>query len=77
MAKFERRSNFKVKVTSKILEPMYIKYESPTSSGKEDMAKVKVFFKSRSNFKVKVIRSKILVPIERSYQKECILVRKL
>ena len=30
------------------------------------------FYKSRSNFKVKVTRSKILVPMERSCHKECI-----
>ena len=97
-----------------------MKYESPTSSGKESMAKVEVFFKvgqtsrsrspgqkfwyrwkglvtrnvhmknmkalpllvrklwprskffkSRSNFKVKVTGSKILVSMERSYHKEC------
>ena len=95
-----------------------MKFESPTSSGKEAMTKVKVFFKvgqssgsrslgqkfwypwkglakgtyifnmkalpplvrelwprikffeSRSNFKVKVTRSKILVPKERSCHKE-------
>ena len=46
-----------------------MKYESPTSSGKEAIAKVKVF-QSRSNFKVKVIRSLILVPIEISFHKE-------
>ena len=34
------------------------------------MAKVTVF-KSRSNVKVKVTRSKILVPMERSCHKEC------
>ena len=47
-----------------------MKYESPTSSGKEAMAKVKVFFKSWSNFKVKVTRSKMLVPMEKSCKKE-------
>ena len=46
-----------------------MKYESPTSSGWEDMAKVKVF-ESRSNSKVKVTRSKILVPMERSCHKK-------
>ena len=44
-------------------------YESPTSSGQEVMANVKVF-KSRSNFKVKATRSKILVPNKRSCHKE-------
>ena len=32
------------------------------------------FFKSRSNVKVKVTRSKILVPLERSCHKECTYV---
>ena len=31
--------------------------------------RLKFFFESRSNFKVKVTRSKILVPMERSYHK--------
>ena len=48
---------------------VHMKYESPNSSGSEAMAKVKVF-KSRSNFKVKVTRSKIWVPTERSCHKE-------
>ena len=47
-----------------------MQYESPITSGKKVMAKVKVFFKSRSNFKVKVTRSKIMVPCERSCHKE-------
>ena len=47
-----------------------MQYESPISSGKKVMAKVKVFFKSRSNFKVKVMRSKIMVPCEMSCHKE-------
>ena len=46
-----------------------MQYESPITSGKKVMAKVKVF-KSRSNFKVKVTRSKIMVPCERSCHKE-------
>ena len=50
---------------------VHIKYISSTSPGKEAMTKVKVFFKSRSNFKVKVTRSKLLVPVERSCHKEC------
>ena len=48
---------------------VHMKYESPTSSGSEAMTQVKVF-KSRSNSKVKVTRSKILVPIKRSCHKE-------
>ena len=96
----------------------YVQYESPTTSGKKFMTKVKVcqkkvklqgqshevknngtmwkvlsqgihmcnmkalsllvrklwprlkFFKSRSNFKVKVTRSKVMVPCERSCHKE-------
>ena len=47
-----------------------MKYESPTSSGEELMAKVKVLFESRSNFKVKVTGSKSLVPMESSFHKE-------
>ena len=43
----------------------HVQYESPITSGKKAMAKVKVF-KSRSNFKVKVTRSKIMVLCERS-----------
>ena len=41
----------------------------PTPGFKRVMAKVKVF-KSRSNFKVKVTRSKIIVPCESSCHKE-------
>ena len=36
--------------------------------------RLKVFFESRSNFKVKVTRSKILVPVERFCHKECTYV---
>ena len=46
-----------------------MQYESPIASGLKVMAKVSVF-KSRSNFKVKVTRSKIMVPYERSCHKE-------
>ena len=49
----------------------HVQYERPISSGLKVMAKVKVF-KSRSNFKVKVTRSKIIVPCERSCHKEYI-----
>ena len=47
-----------------------MQYESPITSGKKVMAKVNVFCKSRSNFKVKVTSSKIMVPCERSCHKE-------
>ena len=46
-----------------------MQYESPISSGKKVMAKVKVF-KSRSNFKVKVTSSKTMALCERSCHKE-------
>ena len=47
----------------------HVQYESPITSDLKVMAKVKVF-KSRSNFQVKVTRSKIMVPRERSCHKE-------
>ena len=47
----------------------HVQYESPITCGKKFMSKVK-FFKTRSNFKVKVTRSKIMVPGERSCHKE-------
>jgi hypothetical protein len=46
-----------------------MKYEIPITCHSKDMANVK-FLKSGSNFKVKVTRSKNLVPIERSCHKE-------
>jgi hypothetical protein len=46
-----------------------MKYESHITYHSKDMANVK-FLKSRSNFKVKVTRSKVLVSIERSCHKE-------
>ena len=46
-----------------------MQHESPITSGLKVMAKVK-FFKSRSNFKVKVTRSNIMVPCERSRHRE-------
>ena len=46
-----------------------MKYKCPITCHSKDMANVKVF-ESGSNFKVKVTRSKILVPIERSCHKE-------
>ena len=48
----------------------HVQYESPFTSGSKVIAKVKVFFKSRSNFKVKVTSSKVMVPCERSCHKE-------
>ena len=53
-----------------VIRNAHVQYESPITSGKEVMAKVKVFFKSRSNFKVKVMRSEITVPYERSCHKQ-------
>ena len=47
-----------------------MQYESPITSGLKIMAKVKSFFKSRLNFKVKVTRSKFMVLCERSCHKE-------
>ena len=79
---FKRRSNFKVKVTrSKMLVPMKrschkeCTYEIPGRKAIPLMVRKLwprlKFFKSRSNFKVKVMRSKILVTMERSCHKEC------
>ena len=68
------RTNFRVKVTrSKVMVSVkglitrnaHVKYESPTSLGKEAMSQVKVFEK------VKVTRSKVMVWHQRSYHKEC------
>ena len=112
------RSKLRYHVKGLITRNTHVQYESPISSGKKVMAKVKVsqkkvtlqgqghevkkygtmwkvlsqrkqmcnmkalsllvrklrprlkFFKSRSNFKVKVTRSIIMVPRERSYHKE-------
>ena len=47
----------------------HLQYESPIASGLKVMAKFN-FFKSRSNFKVKVTISKIMVPRERICHKE-------
>ena len=47
-----------------------MQYKSPISSGKKVMAKVKVFFKIKSNFKVKVLRSNITVPSQIYCHKE-------
>ena len=49
----------------------YVQYKSPISSGKKVMSNVNVF-RRISNFKVKVTRSKIIVPCGRSYHKKCI-----
>ena len=47
----------------------HVQYESPISSGLKAMEKVKVF-KSRSNFKVKVTKSKIMVQYEGSCHRQ-------
>ena len=50
-----------------VIRNTHVQYKSPISSGLRLRLK---FFKSRSNFKVKVTRSKIMVPCERSCHKE-------
>jgi hypothetical protein len=45
---------------------LYLKYQNSSTYGSKDIAQVKVFFKTRSKFKIKVTRSKVLVPKERS-----------
>ena len=47
----------------------HVQYESPIFAGLKVITKVK-FFKSRSNFKVNVTRSKLIVPRERCCHKE-------
>ena len=79
-------SKYKSKVTVKVtrskvwyqskglvIRNTHVKYESPMWCISKVMAQVKVFcgqVKSRSNLEVKVTRSKILVPMERSCHKE-------
>jgi hypothetical protein len=47
---------------------LYLKYQSPNAFGSKEIAQVKVvFFKTRSKFKIKVTRSKVLVPKEKSH----------
>ena len=48
---------------------MHMKYKSPITHHSKHMAKVKIL-KSGSNFKVKVTRSKFMVPLESSCYKE-------
>ena len=48
-----------------------MKYESPTSSGKKAMAKVKVFLKVGQTSRSRSLGQKVLVPMERSCHKEC------
>ena len=48
----------------------YVKYESPISQGSQFMTKVKIL-KSRSNFKVKVTRSKLWNDMKGPCHKEC------
>jgi hypothetical protein len=45
---------------------LYVKYQNPIPYGSKDIAQVKVFFKTSSKFKIKVTRSILLVPKERS-----------
>jgi hypothetical protein len=45
---------------------LYVKYHNPISYGSKDKARLK-FFKTRSKFKIKVTRSKVLVPRELSF----------
>ena len=47
----------------------HVQYESPIPSGRKLWPRLK-FFKSRSNLKVKITRSKITEPYERSCHKE-------
>jgi hypothetical protein len=48
-----------------------MKCKIPITYQSKDMANVKgFFFKKRSNFKVKVTRSKTMIPIEWSFHKE-------
>ena len=81
MARSKSRSNLEVKVTrSKILVSMtlitrntHVKYKSYMLRYSKVIAQIKVFVarsKRRSNIKVKVTGSKILIPMERSYHKE-------
>ena len=52
-----------------VIRNTHVKYESPITCHSKVMANVK-FLKSRSNFKVKVRRSKIMVPVENACHKE-------
>ena len=52
-----------------VIRDKHVQYESPITSGLKVMTKVK-FFKSRSLFKVKVIRANTMVQCERSCHKE-------
>ena len=47
---------------------LYLKYQSPNTFGSKDKVQVKDFekLKTMSKFKIKVTRSKVLVPKERS-----------
>jgi hypothetical protein len=44
---------------------LYFKYQSSSTFGSKDIAQIKVF-KTRSKFKIKVTRSKVLVQNEKS-----------
>jgi hypothetical protein len=50
-----------------IMRNLYVKYQNPIPHSSKDIAQVKVF-KTTSKFKIKVIRSKVLAPEERSIQ---------
>jgi hypothetical protein len=43
---------------------LYLKYQSLNTFDSKDIIQVKVFFKTRSKFKIKVTRSKVLAPKE-------------
>ena len=64
------RLKFLTVVKGLVTRNTHVQYASPITSGLKVLSKVKVFFKSRSNFKVKFTRSKIMVRCERSCHKE-------
>ena len=74
----ERKSTCKVKVTRSNMKVQcassyHKKYTCEHSPSSVQMLWPRLKFSiSRSNFKVKVIKSKILVPMERFCHKECI-----
>jgi hypothetical protein len=45
---------------------LYVKYQNLFPYGSKDIAQVTVFFKTRSKFKIKVIRSNVSVQNEKS-----------
>jgi hypothetical protein len=52
-----------------------VKYQNPIPYGSKDIAQVNFFFKTRSKFKIKVTRSKLLVPKERSLHEVSTVLR--